>query len=98
MNVSGELGIDLSRVTALQAVARDAEQADAKRCAKLTDGSVTSPGTQTARLLGWLAAVGVVLENTERATIEEALLQEGLSADGAGSDADTLTYGQSIYA
>jgi glutamate-ammonia-ligase adenylyltransferase len=74
MNVWGELGIDLNRVCTFQAVAEDAEKADAKRCMKLTGGAVTSPGTQTARLLAWLASKGYVLADTQRATIEEALL------------------------
>jgi len=74
MNVSGELGIDLRRVVALQVVAEAAEGTDAARCKVLTKGAVTSPGTQTARLLAWLAAQGLTLEDTQRATIEEALL------------------------
>ena len=73
MNTSGELGIDLERVMALQAVAKAAERLDAERCAEITAGAVTSPGTQTARLLAWLAAAGLILEDTQRATIEEAL-------------------------
>jgi len=74
MNVSGELGIDFDRVLALQTVARAAEAEDAARCAELTDGAVTSPGTQTARLLAWLGAQGMLLPDTARATIEAALL------------------------
>jgi DNA polymerase bacteriophage-type len=81
MNVSGELGIDLNRVCTFMAVAEDAEKADAKRCAKLTQNTVTSPGTQTARLLSWLAARGLVLEDTQRATIEEELANGGQSPD-----------------
>jgi DNA polymerase len=73
MNVSGELGIDINRVVHFQAVAETAEKADARRCAVLTNNTVTSPGTQTARLLSWLAARGLVLEDTTRASIEEAL-------------------------
>ena len=73
MNVSGELGIDLPRVTLFGVVADAAEKTDAKRCAVLTQGAVTSPGTQTARLLAWLASRGFPLADTQRATIEEAL-------------------------
>jgi len=73
MNVSGELGIDLNRVVALQVVAEAAEGTDAARCKVLTKGAVTSPGTQTARLLAWLASRGFPLADTTRATIEEAL-------------------------
>jgi DNA polymerase len=75
MNTSGELGIDFDRVRALQGVAEAAEKIDAARCAILTGGAVTSPGTQTARLLAWLASRGFDLPDTQRATIEEALAQ-----------------------
>jgi len=74
MNVSGELGTDLHRVLNLKIVAEAAEKIDAARCAVITGGAVTSPGTQTARLLAWLAMQGLTLEDTTRATIEEALL------------------------
>lgn len=73
MNTKGELGIDHARVCTLQVVAAEAEKYDAARCNALTGGAVTSPGTQTARLLKWLTAKGLRMENTERATIEEAL-------------------------
>jgi len=73
MNNSGELGIDLQRVADLGVAAEAAEKEDAARCAELTAGAVTSPGTQTARLLAWLATQGVKLEDTTRASIEEAL-------------------------
>ena len=73
MNTDGELGIDFDQVTALQAIARDAEKQDAARCAVLTGGAVTSPGTQTARLLAWLATQGVDLPDASRATVEDAL-------------------------
>jgi len=74
MNTSGELGIDLNRVVELSAVADHAEKVDAARCSVLTNGAVTSPGTQTARLLKWLASMGLDLPDTQRATIEEALM------------------------
>jgi DNA polymerase len=61
-------------VSAFNIVAKAAERVDAARCAALTGGAVTSPGTQTARLLLWLASEGFVLPDTTRATIEEALL------------------------
>ena len=74
MNSGGELGVDASRVMALQVVAEAAEKADAARCTVLTAGAVTSPGTQTARLLAWLMSKGLSLPDTTRATIEETLL------------------------
>jgi DNA polymerase len=77
MNRSGELGIDLDRVLALQAAAQAAERGDAARCAELTDRAVTSPGTQTARLLAWLTAKGVKLPDAARATVEETTAMFG---------------------
>ena len=73
MNNDGELGIDLERVCTLQCIAEAAEKADKARCAELTGGAVTSPGTQTARLLKWLAEAGLKLEDVGRATVEDAL-------------------------
>jgi DNA polymerase len=74
MNTSGELGIDLIRVSTLNVVAGAAGRADAARCAVLTGGAVTSPGTQTARLLTWLGGQGFALEDVARATVEETLI------------------------
>jgi DNA polymerase bacteriophage-type len=73
MNSGGELGVDAVRVMTLQYAAEAAEKADAARCAVLTGGAVTSPGTQTARLLAWLKSKGVNLPDAARATVEEAL-------------------------
>lgn len=81
MNTRGGLGVDMPRVMALQAIAEVAEQADRARCACLTGGAVTSPGTQTARLLAWLTAQGVELEDTQRATIEAALIGDKLALE-----------------
>lgn len=74
MNSGGELGVDASRVMVLRSVAEAAEKADAARCAALTGGAVTSPGTQTARLLLWLLSQGINMPDTTRATVEEELL------------------------
>ena len=74
MKQSGSLGIDFHRVVTCKIVAEAAEKIDAARCAVLTGGAVTSPGTQTARLLAWLAAKGSRWPTRQRATIEEALL------------------------
>ena len=73
MNCSGELGIDEMRVWHLQAVAEAAGKIDAIRCAALTGGAVTSPGTQTKRLLAWLSAQRLNLPDVARSTIEEYL-------------------------
>jgi DNA polymerase bacteriophage-type len=82
MNSGGELGIDLDRVVALKAVAEAAEKADAARCAALTGGAVTSPGTQTARLQAWLSGKGMDLPDLSRASVEAALAgSEGENPD-----------------
>lgn len=73
MNASGELRINRVRVVALREAAREADQTEAARCAALTGGAVTSPGTQTMRLLAWLTSKGFKLPDTTRATVEEAL-------------------------
>ena len=73
MNVSGELGTDLHRVLNLKLAAEAAEKIDAARCAVLTGGEVTSPGTQTARLVKWLSSKGIGLPDVARVTVEEAL-------------------------
>jgi len=74
MNTGGELGVDQARVLALQTAAEYATKHDAARCAVLTGGAVTSPGTQTAKLLAWLGSKGYGLADVARATVEEALL------------------------
>jgi DNA polymerase bacteriophage-type len=76
MNNRGELGVDIDRVPVLQAAAGSAEKTDAARCAVLTGGAVTSPGTQTARLLAWLKGKGLELPDVARATVEEALAEK----------------------
>ena len=87
MNTAGQLGIDLGRVADLRAVAEVAERVDAARCAVLTGGAVTSPGTQTARLLLWLASKGLSLPDTQRATIEDALT---LATSGGDPDVEEV--------
>ena len=82
MNCSGELGVDIERVLALQAAARAAEKIDAARAAVLTGGAVTSPGTQTARLLAWLKSKGLDSPDVARVTVEEVLAEnEGENPD-----------------
>jgi len=74
MNTSGELGTDLHRVLNLKLAAEAAEKEDAARCAELTNGAVTSPGTQTARLLAWLVSKGIGgIPDLARTTVEECL-------------------------
>ena len=77
MNTDGELGIDQVRVSTFRAAAAAAELEDATRCAELTDGAVTSPGTHTARLLKWLSSRGVTIRIRQRREIEDALAFAG---------------------
>ena len=72
MNWTG-VGIDRVRVGMLKAAAILAEADDSARCDMLTSGAVTSPGTQTARLLAWFQAQGLSIENVARNSIEDAL-------------------------
>jgi DNA polymerase bacteriophage-type len=72
MNTSG-LYVDRQRVGTLKAAAILADAEDATRCTVLTGGMVTSPGTQTARLLHWLQGRGLSVPDVARNTIEEAL-------------------------
>ena len=51
--------IDLELVAALKELAITEIKALNRECRELTRGAVTSPGTQTARLTGWLTAQGV---------------------------------------
>ena len=67
------IGVDLGRVHSLMAVAGAAEAQDAMLCAALTQGAVTSPGTQTARLGLWLRGQGLMVDDVARATVEDAL-------------------------
>lgn len=73
MNERG-VAIGPGRVDTLIAVADAATKDDSTRCAVLTAGAVTSPGTQTDRLMKWLAAEGLALPDVARATIEDALI------------------------
>jgi DNA polymerase bacteriophage-type len=72
MNKSG-LYVDRQRVGTLKAAAILADADDAARCTTLTGGMVTSPGTQTARLLHWLQGRGLLIQDVARNSIEEAL-------------------------
>lgn len=77
MNRDGVM-VNRGRVSVLRAAALRAEKADAARCAALTAGAVTSPGTQTARLLAWLHAQGLSIPDVARNSIEDALVDGSL--------------------
>lgn len=72
MNTQG-IWVDTGMVRLLAQVAREAEKAEAARAAELSEGAVTSPGTQVARLLKWLATRGMVLPGLSRDAVKEAL-------------------------
>jgi len=42
-------------------------------CAQLTEGRVTAPGSQVARLMAWLASEGTALTDVSRETVGVAL-------------------------
>lgn len=73
MNTRGDLRVDLERVMTLRTVAEAAEDADAARCAFLTANAVTSPGTQTFRLIDWLLSQGIRMQDLSRDSVQEAL-------------------------
>ena len=68
--------LDLNLVRALHALALDETAALNRECAGLTQGAVTSPGTQTARLLAWLQPrIAYPLKDVSRQTVADALPQ-----------------------
>ena len=70
--------LDLKFVSALKALALDETALLDRECAGLTQGAVTSPGTQTARLLAWLnTRAPVPLEDVSKETIATALALYG---------------------
>lgn len=71
MNNQG-IWVDLDTVRLLARVAHEAGKAEAARAAELSDGAVTSPGTQTDRLKRWLQGEGLSIGDVGRPTIEEA--------------------------
>lgn len=61
--------LDLKLVGALHALALDETAALNRECTGLTRGAVTSPGTQTARLLAWLQRQGLPLVDVGRESV-----------------------------
>ena len=61
--------LDLAYVRALKQLAHAETKILDRECAGLTHGAVTSPGTQTARLLAWLASKLVFLPNLSKETV-----------------------------
>ena len=72
---ANELGvqIDLGLVDKLKALTETEVASLNRECAGLTKGSVTSPGTQTARLQAWLAGRGLWLMNLSKEAVAETL-------------------------
>ena len=79
MNERG-MFVDRRRVGELMQVAKAADQIDATRCAVLTSGAVTSPGSETAKFLAWFNANGLSIPDIARNTIEEALQTVAVAA------------------
>ena len=65
--------LDLKFVSALKALALDETAKLNHECAALTQGAVTSPGTQTAKLLGWLTSQGVTMLDVSKESVTGAL-------------------------
>ena len=65
--------LDLKFVAALKALALDETAKLNRECAGLTQGAVTSPGTQTAKLLAWLTGRGVQITDVGKEAVQEAL-------------------------
>src|SRR4029077_3238825 len=76
--------LDLRLVKALKQLARAETKLLDRECAALTSGIVTSPGTQTARLLGWLANQGVGMLSLSKEEVAEALGLLRVSGENAG--------------
>ena len=72
--------IDVDAVQALLDLADEASRALNARCAELTGREVTSPGTQTARLLAWLHGRGVRIDDLGKDVVAEVLRTEKMDA------------------
>lgn len=72
---SNTLGVrlDLPLVNAMIGIAQDAAREMNAACAKLTGGAVTSPGTQTAKLVAWLQSNGLSVESLRKDAVVDAL-------------------------
>lgn len=65
--------LDLHLVRALKSLAQDETALLNQECAALTRGEVTSPGTQTDKLLKWLQATGLPLMDVGKESIATML-------------------------
>ena len=74
--------LDLKFVNALKALALDETAKLNHECAGLTQGAVTSPGTQTARLLAWLGQQGVLMLDVSKENV--AMMLHALNRDFPG--------------
>ena len=74
--------LDLKFVSALKALALDETAKLNMECEGLTRGAVTSPGTQTARLLAWLGQQGVLMLDVSKENV--ATMLHALNRDFPG--------------
>jgi DNA polymerase len=65
--------VDLVLIPALKALAKAEIKTLNVECSALTDGAVTSPGTQTKRLLDWFKARDVLIEDLSKESVAQAL-------------------------
>ena len=72
MNLQG-IWLDRKTVAVLTTAARLAEKREAERATALSGGKVTSPGTQSMRLVAWLRDRGLDIPDVSRETIQDAM-------------------------
>jgi DNA polymerase len=65
--------IDLELVAALKALAKTEIKVLDAECAELTNNAVTSPGTQTAKLMAWFKTRGVEIQSLSKQSVSDAL-------------------------
>jgi DNA polymerase len=65
--------IDLKLVAALKALAKTEIKVLDAECEGLTGGAVSSPGTQTARLMAWFKTRGVEIQSLSKQSVSDAL-------------------------
>ena len=78
--------LDLKFVTALKALALDETAKLNRECEGLTQGAVTSPGTQTAKLLDWLKRHGLPAESLSKEEVALWLNPNAFNLTLAGHD------------
>lgn len=80
--------LDVDLIEKMIALADEATAALNERCAIVTKGAVTSPGTQAARLAAWLGSRGLTVDSLAKGMVEDALTRtKELAGAPAAQDA-----------